>query len=96
MDFPFFGEVIVGDMHLTYRLPRINHFHNRLIQMDGSFLHARDKESVLQLLSSNEQTGLSIAQVVAAWKTFGANDLATVAPESIWKKLLAQFSDVVV
>ena len=64
--------------------------------MDNPCLHAREKESVLKLLSSNEQTGLSVAQVVVAREQYGANELTTLAPESIWKKFLAQFSDIVV
>ncbi len=64
--------------------------------MDKPCLHAREKESVLKLLSSNEQTGLSVAQVVVAREQYGANELTTLAPESIWKKFQAQFSDIVV
>ncbi len=64
--------------------------------MDNPCLHAGEKESVLKLLSSNEQTGLSAAQVVVAREQYGANELTTLAPEPIWKKFLAQFSDVVV
>lgn len=64
--------------------------------MDDPFLHAREKASVLKLLSSNEQTGLSVAQVVVAREQFGANELTTLAPESMWKKFLAQFRDIVV
>jgi len=58
--------------------------------------HAQEKESVLQSLSSSEQTGLTASQVTAAREQFGWNELATVAPEPAWKKFLAQFSDVVV
>ncbi|MDA1018407.1 MAG: cation transporting ATPase C-terminal domain-containing protein [Planctomycetota bacterium] len=46
--------------------------------------HANAKELVLKALSSNEQTGLSAAQVAAARDHFGWNELATVAPE-LWQ-----------
>ncbi len=58
--------------------------------------HTNAKDLVLKALSSSELTGLSTAQVATAREQFGWNELATAAPEPIWKKLLAQFSDVVV
>lgn len=53
--------------------------------------HTNAKDLVLIALSSSGQTGLT-----AAREQYGWNELATVAPEPLWKKLLAQFSDVVV
>jgi len=64
--------------------------------MTDTFLHAQGKKSVLQSLASNEDTGLSSSQVTAAREKFGTNELATIAPESVWKKFLAQFRDLVV
>jgi Ca2+-transporting ATPase len=58
--------------------------------------YAREKEQVLDALSSSEETGLSSAQVAAAREQSGWNELSTVAPEPAWKKFLAQFSDIVV
>ncbi|HTN00878.1 MAG TPA: HAD-IC family P-type ATPase, partial [Planctomycetaceae bacterium] len=58
--------------------------------------HATVRDRILQTLSSNDQTGLSASQVTAAREQAGWNELAGVAPEPAWKKLLAQFGDVVV
>lgn len=58
--------------------------------------HATARDRILQTLSSNDQTGLSTSQVTAAREQAGWNELAGVAPEPAWKKLLAQFGDVVV
>ncbi len=58
--------------------------------------HTSAKDLVLKALSSSEQTGLSASQVTAAREQHGWNELATAAPEPAWKKLLAQFSDIVV
>lgn len=58
--------------------------------------HATERERILQTLSSGDQTGLSAAQVTAVREQVGWNELAGVAPEPAWKKVLAQFSDVVV
>ncbi len=64
--------------------------------MSEVFVHAQENDTVLKDLSSNEQTGLSASQVTAVRERVGSNELATVAPESAWKKFLAQFSDLVV
>ncbi len=64
--------------------------------MTDPFLHSKGKEFVLEALSSNEETGLTFSQVTAAREKFGANELATTAPESVYKKFLAQFRDLVV
>ena len=64
--------------------------------MSDSFLHAKEIGSVLQTLSSNEQTGLPESQVIAVREQFGWNEMSKVAPESVWKRFLTQFSDLVV
>lgn len=45
---------------------------------------------------TRELHGLSAAQVDSAREQFGWNELVAVAPESAWKKFLAQFSDFLV
>jgi P-type Ca2+ transporter type 2C len=57
---------------------------------------ANSKDEVLKALLTNEQVGLSSAQVLAAREQHGWNELVAADPESAWKKLLSQFSDVLV
>lgn len=57
---------------------------------------ANSKDVVLKTLQTNEQVGLSSAQVLSAREQYGWNELVAADPESAWKKLLSQFSDVLV
>lgn len=58
--------------------------------------HSTARELILRTLLSNERTGLSASQVIAARQRLGWNELATAAPAPVWKRFLAQFGDIVV
>ncbi len=65
-------------------------------KLDPKSSFAMQTDAVLQSLESNEESGLSTSQVTAVRDQAGWNELATAAPEPVWKKILAQFRDVLV
>lgn len=58
--------------------------------------HALTLSQLFARLKSNSETGLDVIAVERIRERSGWNELAAVPPEPVWKKLLAQFNDVVV
>jgi Ca2+-transporting ATPase len=58
--------------------------------------HALSADAVLEALHSDRVNGLSSAQVVAQRARFGSNELAEQAPTPLWKRLAAQFQELVI
>lgn len=57
---------------------------------------SRSIEQVLHQFGSNAATGLSAEQVQEARTRFGFNSLTEAAATPLWKKILAQFKDLVI
>jgi Ca2+-transporting ATPase len=53
-------------------------------------------EQVLTALGSNAEAGLSVAEALARLAKYGRNELPAEQPVPAWRKLLAQFQDVLV
>jgi Ca2+-transporting ATPase len=58
--------------------------------------HAADADAVLKALRVDSTLGLDEARVSDQRTRFGLNQLAEVPPIPIWRKLLAQFKDLVI
>jgi magnesium-transporting ATPase (P-type) len=52
--------------------------------------------SLLETLNVEPQHGLSEPRVLESRELYGSNELAEAAPEPLWRKLLAQFKDLVI
>lgn len=64
--------------------------------MTVSSPYAQGAAAIVKELSSHAENGLSDAQVSAIRKKTGANELAAADPVSVVKKILSQFSDLVI
>jgi Ca2+-transporting ATPase len=58
--------------------------------------HAASAEAVLQAVGSDAARGMTGSQVAEGRDRFGFNELAETPPTPIWKKLLAQFKELVI
>lgn len=58
--------------------------------------HSTSSRSLLETLNVEPQHGLSEPRVLESRELYGSNELAEAAPEPLWRKLLAQFKDLVI
>jgi Ca2+-transporting ATPase len=63
---------------------------------EGTGPHRQSVEAVLALFGADAAAGLTRAEALARLDRYGPNALATAKPVPIWRKILAQFSDVLV
>ena len=70
--------------------------HSRFRVADPTLAHSVSGEEVLAALASDAGRGLTHAEARARLDRFGANVLTAEKPAPAWRKLLAQFQDVLV
>jgi len=58
--------------------------------------HEGDVATVIAALGTDATRGLSVAEAAARLTQHGRNELTGVVPVPFWRKLLAQFTDVLV
>lgn len=59
-------------------------------------IHSLTVDEVLSHLNTNLQKGLSSSEIKDLQKTYGLNELAKEAPESLLDKIKEQFEDILV
>src|SRR5215471_12529377 len=62
----------------------------------GPAPHTQLPEAVLRELDTTAVQGLAAEESRKRLQHYGPNELATAPPESLWRKFLRQFSDLVV